>query len=80
MREQVSFTCDVCGSQRKETNHWFKVFQRNGLDAGIGIFIWTYNNTEPHSHACSDKCVGTLVQRWLDAQKQRDAERPTYGL
>jgi hypothetical protein len=64
-------SCDVCGAVRKETNHWFRV--EIGNDEYInGIFIYSWDTTNVltgHQHTCSDKCTQTLIQRWLDKQK-----------
>jgi hypothetical protein len=67
-------SCDVCGVMRKETNHWFRIvvwvaFESPGR---ISVYPWTFNLYDTiHQHACSDKCVGILVQRWLDMQKEK---------
>lgn len=60
MSARLQFTCDVCGAERRDTNHWFE-FYNNGEDAGIRIFA----GNERLKQVCGQKCAHIMLDRWL---------------
>jgi hypothetical protein len=81
MSSQVTTTCDVCGTVKKETNHWFRIVRNhtNGYSDTELSFTIAPANAEPGSYnyqdTCSDKCTLTLTQRWLDQQKESSLKK-----
>ena len=47
------FTCDVCGIQKGENNHWFKVW-RNPVGI-VSIGIWGLKPETAHFHCCGEE-------------------------
>lgn len=57
------YTCDQCGAEKKETNHWFavRVFTRT-------VKILPFEEAiQGDKHACGDRCLLALVSRHTTA-------------
>ena len=56
--------CDECGTQKKETNHWFAGFF---WAVGVGISIRPFTETEPDTSKflCGENCVLSFVSKSL---------------
>ena len=61
MGTKTIYTCDICGSERKQTNHWFE-FYENG-DGAIGLRTFKGNDTL--KHVCGQACAHQMLDRWL---------------
>lgn len=79
MGYQKVLFCDECGSQRQETNHWYVV--RDDPDyraidiSSFSDYVELLKNwdrdscrdsDEESSFFCSQKCLMTIIQRWMD--------------
>ncbi len=69
--EKTVYTCDVCGIDKKESNHWY----RAKVDESIAIFPWDYfggKSTFPPgmAHLCGHACVLKTVDRFLGGAAQ----------
>lgn len=70
-------TCDICFTQKKETNAWFVVFFRlPGKGLGRFRFIvydWTMGlaKTKGAKHICGEGCLSTLQSRNLQHRTRR---------
>lgn len=69
-----TFTCDVCGVERKDANHWFVLSFRNdghveGVEVGISVLIyyWTDKTAKLPNvrHACGQQCVLKHINEFL---------------
>ncbi len=77
MIQQV-ITCDICGAQKREANHWFIAREEAGE---IRISGWNSPHTfSPQArHLCGETCVHKLISQDLmklagvDAQSIREA-------
>ena len=69
MAVNEKITCDVCGIQKGEANHWmlFKPdYSMPGLDGDIGgirLAPWHPELYREYSHLCGEACAGRLLAR-----------------
>jgi hypothetical protein len=74
MIQQV-IRCDICGSQKRQSNHWFVVCELSG---GLHIGPWT----SPHllspdtKHLCGETCAHKLISHFLT--KLMDGGMPRF--
>lgn len=61
-------SCDVCGTLRKETNHWFKGIVRSDR-GGIFLVPWGVDTRTPDAHLCGIEC--TL--KWAGRELQKSS-------
>jgi hypothetical protein len=75
IRQAIS--CDICGTEKKQTNHWFVAYDQGGE---LRVSGWqTRNRLRPGSkHLCGQTCLHKLVDdfmaRALTARTPRAAE------
>jgi hypothetical protein len=75
--EQV-ITCDMCGAQKRQTNHWFVAREESGE---MRIRGWNSLHLLSHGtkHLCGETCVHKLVSQFLmtlvDAGTQQSADK-----
>lgn len=75
-----TYTCDECGKQKQESNHWFKLCFTDGY-----FQFWTWDaaretnlefeeiDGEEQRHICSESCATKALSKWMSAQR---AETP----
>lgn len=57
--------CDVCGAQKKEVNHWYKVWLfGNIFHCALVQFIRSLDNVE--KDVCGRECASKLFSRFLE--------------
>ena len=66
-----TYSCDVCGVLKKETNHWYKVQAVEGIFtcAVWGDIRWPASlpaGPSEYAEVCGQEHVLTLLTRWLD--------------
>jgi hypothetical protein len=65
MSQRTVVECDVCGTAKKDTNHWFRIF-----DDPNGAFTCT-RATPPvspglaHKDICGQACASKAFSTWL---------------
>lgn len=64
--ERIVYTCDGCGVEKKESNHWFSLIQREGFTE---ISVWGMRAGNSSIY-CGDACVMKAVSAWLNEKKQ----------
>ena len=75
IRQAIS--CDICGTEKKQTNHWFVAYDQGGE---LRVSGWnTRNRLRPGSkHLCGQTCLHKLVDEFmakaLTARAPRAAE------
>ena len=87
MRQPESFTCDICGAQKRETNHWWLLttatllVNSDGMPAPkevreLRISQWCDELAinDQAKHACGQGCAQKLLERWM-ATGSLDAPR-----
>lgn len=59
----LKFSCDVCGAEKKETNHWWMAW------AGTGGFyiapLEPVEHTEQVKAVCGRTCATKLLERFM---------------
>lgn len=62
IRQAIS--CDVCGSEKRQTNHWFVAFEQGGE---LRIGGWSSRNRAKSGskHLCGQTCVHKLVDEFM---------------
>lgn len=62
IRQAIS--CDICGTEKKQTNHWFVAYERNGE---LRLSGWQSKQTlRPKAkHLCGQKCVHRLLDEFM---------------
>ena len=72
MSRQTSITCDQCGVQKKESNHWWSIEIMNGEFRSLQIraFILSVKTVltehpERHLDICSEECAHRLLGKWM---------------
>jgi hypothetical protein len=62
IRQAIS--CDICGSEKKQTNHWFVAYNQGGE---LRVSGWSSRNRlRPGSkHLCGQTCLHKLVDEFM---------------
>jgi hypothetical protein len=62
IRQAIS--CDICGAEKKQTNHWFVAYEQGGE---LRVSGWnSRNRTRPGSkHLCGQTCLHKLVDDFM---------------
>jgi hypothetical protein len=62
IRQAIS--CDICGAEKKQTNHWFVAFEQGGE---LRVCGWSSRNRlRPGSrHLCGQTCLHKLVDEFM---------------
>lgn len=74
MADVLSSSCDVCGTIKKEANHWFRVWQNVEAHRIVHIGPWDYKPPVDHLHACGEDHALKLAARLLGNQKSSIVE------
>ena len=63
MRNET-YTCDVCGRSKQETNQWFR------LEFGSDLFVLMAWSQEAKSrvHLCGQECASKKLSEWMKGQ------------
>ncbi len=75
-------TCDICGTQKRETNHWFVACEESGE---LRISGWNSLHLQfPETkHLCGETCAHKLISQFLmrlvDRETQRSADKSDTG-
>lgn len=64
-------TCDVCGIEKRETNHWFKVFI---TETSVTVKKPDDINIEGIKDVCGQKHATHLIQQWFDRPEATNAD------
>ena len=72
IRQAIS--CDICGTEKKQTNHWFVAYDQGGE---LRVSGWnTRNRLRPGSkHLCGQTCLHKLVDEFMAALMPRGRTR-----
>lgn len=65
MARSVKFTCDVCGAEKRETNHWWMMRKLASSVSGWAIDLHPWSRAcedRPDTrHLCGESCVVAAV-------------------
>ena len=68
MSRQTSITCDQCGLQKKESNHWWSIYCALDLQNFTICPQLTVPQEIPQTclfEACSEECAHRLLGKWM---------------
>ncbi len=57
-------TCDICGTQKQQTNHWFIACEQSG-ELRIGGWNSRYLQGPETKHLCGETCAHKLTSQFL---------------
>ena len=65
-------TCDICGADKKQTNHWFVAFESVYL-TGLMFVPAEDSRSAPdpayiREDICGQECLHKRLSRWLESQ------------
>ena len=75
-----TFSCDICGADKKESNHWFVALERDG-EIRLGTWAALGRRRRGALHLCGQKCLYKLVddffvRRLVGVRPPVEAEQP----
>ncbi len=61
---RLAISCDICGAEKKQTNHWFVAYEHSGE---LRISGWNSRNTKRAGsrHLCGQTCLHKLVDEFM---------------
>jgi hypothetical protein len=76
IRQAIS--CDICGSEKKQTNHWFVAYDQGGE---LRVSGWnSRNRLRPGSkHLCGQTCLHKLVDEFMARSLQARTHSAAAG-
>ncbi len=77
IRQAIS--CDICGTEKRQTNHWFVAYEQAG-ELRISGWKSRHRLRADAKHLCGQTCLHKLVDEYMakciDARAQRAAGNP----
>jgi len=61
---KTTITCDICGTVRQETNHWYMAHFGGEY---LTICHFKLEDAEDRAHFCGQSCVQKYVEQWMGA-------------
>jgi len=86
MKLPSPYQCDICGAQRRESNHWWLLLRDFCVRCGeptIKVLLWADCGLDHADyHLCGLECVQKAVSKELERiRKEKDAEeQPTENV
>jgi len=79
---QQVITCDICGSQKRQANHWFIAREESG-ELRISGWISPQVLSPEAKHLCGETCAHKLISQFLmklmEVKTQRSADNSDPG-
>ena len=69
-------TCNICGSQKRQTNHWFEAYQETGELRISGLNSLRLLSPET-KHLCGEACAHKLISQFLMRSVDLGTQRAT---
>jgi hypothetical protein len=61
---RLAISCDICGAEKKQTNHWFVAYEHAG-ELRIGGWNSRYCKRAGSRHLCGQTCLHKLVDEFM---------------
>jgi hypothetical protein len=77
IRQAIS--CEICGAQRRETNHWFIAYEQSGE---LRVSDWNSQRllSPGTKHLCGENCLHKLLDEFLASSAQaRTLDAPAFA-
>lgn len=85
MKLPSPYICDECGTQKKESNHWWVLTLRgrsyNGSEFVNAFVLLPWEEPDAmgvRAHLCSESCATKALSKWM-ASLQNPAPGPAHG-
>lgn len=66
------FSCDVCGTVKGATNHWFIAYAESALSSSpLSFAAWDADSARDCASLCGQECALVFLQQWMDMQEQQ---------
>jgi hypothetical protein len=86
MKLPSPYVCDECGTQKKESNHWWLVVPLSMLSATVRdydarvfiIAVWSPALAESQgvAHLCSESCATKALSKWMASLQSPRSDDP----
>jgi hypothetical protein len=70
---RLAISCDICGAEKKQTNHWFVAYEHAG-ELRIGGWNSRYCKRAGSRHLCGQTCLHKLVDEFMAQAIAEDRE------
>lgn len=70
---RLAISCDICGAEKKQTNHWFVAYEHAG-ELRIGGWKSRYCKRPGSRHLCGQTCLHKLVDEFMAQAIAEDRE------
>src|ERR1700749_595917 len=70
---RLAISCDMCGAEKKQTNHWFVAYEHAG-ELRIGGWKSRYCKRPGSRHLCGQTCLHKLVDEFMAQAIAEDRE------
>ena len=70
---RLAISCDICGAEKKQTNHWFVAYEHAG-ELRIGGWNSRYCKRPGARHLCGQTCLHKLVDEFMAQTIAQDRE------
>ncbi len=76
MSAKLTYTCNICPTERQESNHWF-LLHIDKVNGALRLMPWAGFNPESADvqHLCGQACVIQAVQKWMGVQQGQSAAK-----
>jgi hypothetical protein len=77
---RLAISCDICGAEKKQTNHWFVAYE-SAEELRIGGWNSRYCKRPGSRHLCGQTCLHKLVDEFMAGTiaEDRAAAEPVAG-
>lgn len=76
---RLAISCDICGAEKKQTNHWFVAYEHAG-ELRIGGWNSRYCKRPGARHLCGQTCLHKLVDEFMAGTIAEDREAAAMEL
>ena len=70
---RLAISCDICGAEKRQTNHWFVAYEHAG-ELRIGGWSSRYCKRAGSRHLCGQTCLHKLVDEFMAKTITEDRE------
>lgn len=61
---RLAISCDICGAEKKQTNHWFVAYEQGG-ELRVGGWNSRFCKRAGSRHLCGQTCLHKLVDEFM---------------
>jgi hypothetical protein len=75
-------TCDICGTQKRETNHWFVAYEESGelrISGWNSLHLLSPETKHLCGETCAHKLISHFLMRLVDGGMQRSTDKGDTG-